>query len=228
MKAKILRYTEDVQKQLHSKTKPEPWLHIAILSDKQYSYYVIYVWDTRQIVGSDNIYKHYGDIAGQPAKDNHMPLQGKANLSNANELVKQLNEQWLNDNAKTDASVVLNISNERELLNAAKEHPNLARYFVILQYWHQYAEGITGANHSLTCYTGKDGNGWDSKQIKAIMKDCKAYAKANNRRGRETPYGDIGAVQYNFTSVSLAEINAGTDKLRVPGYYLQVEKNDPN
>lgn len=68
---KILRYTEDVQKQISSKVKPEPWLHIGI-ADGQYA---IWVWDTRQIVGTGKCSPY--DVVGTPAKDNRKPLSGQ-------------------------------------------------------------------------------------------------------------------------------------------------------
>lgn len=82
----ILRYTEAVQKQLGSKTKPEPWLHCAIyrtlfkrLGCTQSSFhYAIYVWDTRNVVehGIAHLKVSVKFIKGQPAIDNHQPLVG--------------------------------------------------------------------------------------------------------------------------------------------------------
>lgn len=78
---KILRYTPEMQKQLVSKTKPEPWLHVAIImpKDRGWAIYAIYVWDTRQVIeeGRKPIWDaHVEHLVGTPAKDNHQPLQG--------------------------------------------------------------------------------------------------------------------------------------------------------
>lgn len=66
----ILRYTPEVQKQLGSKTKPEPWLHVCMQNDM----YAIYVWDTRQILESG---KYRFPATGPIANDNRMPLVGQ-------------------------------------------------------------------------------------------------------------------------------------------------------
>ena len=66
----VLRYTPEVQKALGSKTKPEPWLHVAVTSSTLMGAagfrrgssansetlsitYAIYVWDTRKVVEQD-------------------------------------------------------------------------------------------------------------------------------------------------------------------------------
>lgn len=70
---KILRYTEAIQKQIGSKTKPEPWMHIGIQSGK----YAIWIWDTRQIVGTGKFSGDISKLQGTAAKDNHKPLVGE-------------------------------------------------------------------------------------------------------------------------------------------------------
>lgn len=51
----IARYTDKLQHVLGSKTKPEPWLHAAIMYDRNRSVviYAIYIWDTRKTIESD-------------------------------------------------------------------------------------------------------------------------------------------------------------------------------
>lgn len=77
---KILRYTEDVQKQLKSKAKPEPWLHVLLIKHPSYDdclSYAIYVWDTRAIVEASVCKGEISVVKGTSAKDNHKPLTGK-------------------------------------------------------------------------------------------------------------------------------------------------------
>lgn len=96
--ARIYRYNEAIQKAFACTVKPEPWLHCAVL---QYGKsgelgLDIWIWDTRQIVGSAFVqtYANKGSITeikqalaqSQPAVDNHEKLVGK----NANVLNEQL------------------------------------------------------------------------------------------------------------------------------------------
>lgn len=61
----INKYTDACQKLLGSKTKPEPWMHVAVLKvanmpedkelgikaqEKPTVYWAIYVWDTRKVL----------------------------------------------------------------------------------------------------------------------------------------------------------------------------------
>lgn len=68
---KVFRYDAKAQHFSGSNVKPEPWLHIGILDDGRYA---IWVWDTRQIVGTGTGCKAW---PGVKAADNHQPLKGK-------------------------------------------------------------------------------------------------------------------------------------------------------
>lgn len=77
---KVLRYTLEVQKQLKSKTKPEPWLHVLLIKHPSYDdslSYAIYAWDTRAIVEANVCKGKTSSIKGTSAKDSHKPLTGK-------------------------------------------------------------------------------------------------------------------------------------------------------
>ena len=67
---KILRYTESVQKQLNSKTKSEPWLHVVIKDNGEYA---IYVWDTRKVIETGKTKETKFDGCTE-ARDNHKAL----------------------------------------------------------------------------------------------------------------------------------------------------------
>lgn len=102
----IVRYTQEVQQLLKSKTKPEPWLHCAITSaytgktnkSKQAFFYVIYVWDTREVIEDKQVST---SLPGkQPANivnayDNHQPLKGNGKGA------KQVND-WLRYDREED------------------------------------------------------------------------------------------------------------------------------
>lgn len=114
---KIFRYTTKLAKLLGTKTKPEPWLHIAILDERDKTvgytggitgydngrlpttrqeygklYYVIYVWDTRHTVEAGTS-SYTGKLTGSIAKDNRKPLIGN---SNAGALVMNFNHKYFN------------------------------------------------------------------------------------------------------------------------------------
>lgn len=83
LKVKVLRYTEEIQKQLKTSVKAEPWLHIAVIHDFErpakhtaipICIYAIFVWDTRKILAG-GIAK-YQRVNGIPANDNFEPLVG--------------------------------------------------------------------------------------------------------------------------------------------------------
>ena len=81
----IYRYTGQVQSAIGCKLKAEPWMHIAFFGvcnedDKHKPveyYYVIYIWDTRQILaeGTCSI-KQRDDVKSAYASDNHKYLKG--------------------------------------------------------------------------------------------------------------------------------------------------------
>ena len=110
----VYRYSEELQKQLGSKTKPEPWLHAtyAINPDKKGGKYVIFVWDTRQVVEEGKLsraqlFDKYGNrystshfvLRGRPARDNGQPLKGAKS-------------EWTFD--ETDAPLILNIKKVKQ------------------------------------------------------------------------------------------------------------------
>lgn len=88
----VYRYSKGLQQQLGSKTKPEPWLHCTyqINADKKGGQYVIFVWDSRQVVEEGELsqsqlfeqfkygrYSEYHTVfKGKPAVDNGQPLKG--------------------------------------------------------------------------------------------------------------------------------------------------------
>lgn len=88
----VLRYSESIQKQIGSKTKPEPWLHITTArtgKDGKQAWYAIFVWDTRQVVEEGKLDWKYkknesykikpgedGFLNGRYAQDNGKPLVG--------------------------------------------------------------------------------------------------------------------------------------------------------
>lgn len=70
----VFRYIDEkIQAMLKSKIKPEPWLHVNIMThpkDKKKAWYTIYVWDTRQVVGE-------GIVPNvNPSKESIMPGRG--------------------------------------------------------------------------------------------------------------------------------------------------------
>lgn len=112
----INKYNEAFSKSFKSlgiKTKPEPWLHVAILNftnmkdDKEHGikassgamYWVVYVWDTRQVLEfgkakqnattmkrlttSSTMASRGGLVRAPKAKDNHKPLNGDNQIINA-------------------------------------------------------------------------------------------------------------------------------------------------
>lgn len=100
-KISINRYTPEAQQILGASTKPAPWLHIMTIvrdggagtvEDKPVCYYVIFVWDTREVVESKkltdidvNAYHPFSSVykpsrGGLPkipaAHDSHEQLKG--------------------------------------------------------------------------------------------------------------------------------------------------------
>ena len=90
---KILRYDERVQQQLKSKTKPEPWLHIALADSNDRSYvFAIYIWDTREVIETgttDNVTMY--SLDGNIAKDNHTMIKG----GNSKDIVARINNAFM-------------------------------------------------------------------------------------------------------------------------------------
>lgn len=89
----ITKYTTQIAAMLGCKAKPEPWLRIALdCSPEQYGEtgkqdwqvsYVIYVWDTRQVIDDDTVHvqattKQIDKLRNMPSPpDNFEPLVGK-------------------------------------------------------------------------------------------------------------------------------------------------------
>lgn len=92
------------------------------------------------------------------------------------------------------SSDIANEGNE-ELLNSR---------CIVTIYFHQYAEGITGANRDIKGYLKPDGTGWpyDAAAYKAA-KD--AGIKKYRKQGRPTPYGNIGAENYDRKVMTVRE-----------------------
>jgi hypothetical protein len=87
----IFKYTEEIQKQIGSKTKPEPWLHIAFSKyvnsgsnriggryrNTAYAF-AIYVWDSRNVLESGKCLIKPKDNVIR-ANDSKRPLNGRSN-----------------------------------------------------------------------------------------------------------------------------------------------------
>jgi len=81
----IKRYTESVQNAIGCNLHAEPWMHIAFFgivnADDKHNvveyYYVIYIWDTRQILAEGTCSIEQLEAAGSAyANDNHRFLHG--------------------------------------------------------------------------------------------------------------------------------------------------------
>jgi hypothetical protein len=80
--------------------------------------------------------------------------------------------------------------------------------FIIIKRFSQYAEGITGCNHSMTILT-KDGIGFATKkEAREVFKELKAKSpdRFKNVKGTSSPYGNVGCVQYDIKFVSRKDI----------------------
>lgn len=101
----IKTYNPEVQKFLHSKTEPQPWLHAAIVNDfrnnKDYKdgdetvtktpmHWAIYIWDTREVIETGEMlnvsaFLHRVKVPGRNAVDNYKQLNGNVNQAIKNE-----------------------------------------------------------------------------------------------------------------------------------------------
>lgn len=81
----ILRFNEKVEERVGAKVKAEPWMHIAFMhsrgkdADKDKVQYVIYIWDTRQVLDEGICTRAQYDkayLATVRANDNKTPLKG--------------------------------------------------------------------------------------------------------------------------------------------------------
>ena len=78
----IVRYNENVQIYCKAKTKPEPWMHCAMIEDG----YDIYVWDTREVIETGKLKSMpqvVKDASFTFAEDNLQALNGKNCTSKA-------------------------------------------------------------------------------------------------------------------------------------------------
>jgi hypothetical protein len=89
---RIVHYTDTVRDILHSGYKPAGFLHCAVVEyatsrdDLPLLGYVIYVWDTREVVASGKArikgatHGHAESAVGKTAKDSHEQLKGSGDV----------------------------------------------------------------------------------------------------------------------------------------------------
>jgi hypothetical protein len=112
----IKRYSKGIQSILHSKTKPEPWMHALIVplsnAGKSFKFaYAIYIWDTRAVLetGKGTVSSHHVFDWASDALDNHQPLKGISDkdelqiaMTKANRLDKEARYRQLERATKSD------------------------------------------------------------------------------------------------------------------------------
>ncbi len=95
------------------------------------------------------------------------------------------------------------------------EIPNRDKvYFCVIKYFHQYTEGITGQNKSLTIYSN-DGVGFPTKkEAREFFKNMKKKNPGDYRnvKGKSTPYGEVGCVDYQINFLSIKELEEYLEK----------------
>jgi hypothetical protein len=95
------------------------------------------------------------------------------------------------------------------------EIPNRDKvYFCVVKYFNQYAEGITGTNKSLTVYSN-DGVGFATKKAAKEFFDKmkeKQFDKFKNKKGKPTPYGNVGCVDYQINFFKIKELEEYLEK----------------
>jgi hypothetical protein len=84
---RIAAYTDDVQKRLGTKTKPAPYLHIAMGRFRGSTIFAIYIWDTREVVEEGTTDKDLLGVKVSGVNDSKQALKG-GSLSNM--LTKQM------------------------------------------------------------------------------------------------------------------------------------------
>ena len=90
--------------------------------------------------------------------------------------------------------------------------------FIVIKRFSQYAEGITGCTHSMTVLT-KDGVGFPTKkEARGCFKLLKASEPDGfkNKKGKPSPYGEVGCVQYTIKFVNIKELR---DMLNPTSFY---------
>jgi len=69
------------------------------------------------------------------------------------------------------------------------------KYFVLVKYFHQYAEGVTGANRNLSIMTN-GGSGFNSKGEAQAAYKAKGFKDVKGKK--DEGYGHVGATQYPY------------------------------
>jgi hypothetical protein len=93
-----------------------------------------------------------------------------------------------------------------KLKNKIDELPEefLNQYVIYTTYFQQYAAGICGVNRNTRLLISKDGNGYP--YAAAAYKAAKDNGiKPYSRKGRVTPYGEIGAEEYTRKAITVRE-----------------------
>lgn len=105
----IVAYDENVQKVMQTKVKPEPWLHFVMYtvtsveftgmnakrSVSKYAEYIIYVWDTREVLDSGSVdlddvkylTERLKQVGIRRVRDNYATLKGGRATAMANDLL---------------------------------------------------------------------------------------------------------------------------------------------
>lgn len=73
----VTKYTEEIREAINAKPKVEPWLNVMIYG----AMYVIYVWDSRQVITAGNNPKIREFEDSKPIKDNMTKLKGQGTIT---------------------------------------------------------------------------------------------------------------------------------------------------
>lgn len=98
--------------------------------------------------------------------------------------------------------------NKKDILSLGKAN------FCVIKYFHQYTEGVTGSNRSLTVYT----NGGVGFKTKKLAKDFfttlkeKSSDKFKNKKGTPGPYGEVGCVHYDIQFLTTDQLSEYLEK----------------
>lgn len=96
------------------------------------------------------------------------------------------------------------LSELKEMADSSEDKAALKDKIIMVNYFNQYAEGVTGATMEISCYVGSDGAGF--KTVKAAREAAKAAGLKNiSRKGKPTPYGNIGAVRQTIKIMTIGE-----------------------
>ena len=86
--------------------------------------------------------------------------------------------------------------------------------FIVIQYFNQWAEGITGATRSLTVLT-QNGIGFATKkEAREKFKELKeaSYHGYKNVKGTPGPYGNVGCVDYKIKFLNVKQLKEFIEK----------------